>query len=98
LWELRSATSLARLYHRQGRTTQAHKVLAPVYGQFTEGFKTADLHSFDALSLVAELLQGSSMTGDLAPAGQAKRRSCSGDDVDRGTPITGWDPVDLVHT
>jgi predicted ATPase/DNA-binding SARP family transcriptional activator len=41
-WELRSSTSLARLYHRQGRTTQARKVLDPVYRRFTEGFKTAD--------------------------------------------------------
>jgi predicted ATPase len=48
-WELRSATSLARLYHRQGRTTQARKVLAPVYRRFTEGFKTADLLAANAL-------------------------------------------------
>jgi tetratricopeptide (TPR) repeat protein len=48
-WELRSATSLARLYHRQGRTTQARKVLAPVYRRFTEGFKTADLLAAKAL-------------------------------------------------
>ena len=48
-WELRSATSLARLYHRQGRTPQARKVLAPVYRRFTEGFKTADLLAAKAL-------------------------------------------------
>ncbi len=48
-WELRSATSLARLYHRQGRTTQARKVLAPVYRRFTEGFQTADLLAAKAL-------------------------------------------------
>jgi predicted ATPase len=48
-WELRSATSLARLYHRQGRTTQARKVLAPVHRRFTEGFKTADLRAAKAL-------------------------------------------------
>ena len=42
-WELRSATSLARLHHRQGGTPQARKVLAPVYRRFTEGFQTADL-------------------------------------------------------
>jgi len=48
-WELRSATSLARLYHRQGRTPQAHKVLAPVYRRFTEGFMTADLLAAKAL-------------------------------------------------
>jgi predicted ATPase len=48
-WELRSATSLARLYHRQGRTTHARRVLAPVYRRFTEGFKTADLLAAKAL-------------------------------------------------
>jgi len=48
-WELRSATSLARLYHRQGRTTEGRKVLAPVYRRFTEGFKTADLRAAKAL-------------------------------------------------
>ena len=42
-WELRGATSLARLWHRQGRTSQARKLLAPIYDRFTEGFGTADL-------------------------------------------------------
>jgi len=42
-WELRSATSLAQLWHRQHRTSAAAKLLAPVYRRFTEGFKTADL-------------------------------------------------------
>jgi len=36
-------------YHRQGRTTQARKVLAPVYRRFTEWFKTADLLAAKAL-------------------------------------------------
>ena len=48
-WELRRATSLARLYHRQGRTPQARKVLSPVYRRFTEGFKTPDLLAAKAL-------------------------------------------------
>jgi hypothetical protein len=47
--ELRSATSLARLHQRGGRTTQARKVLAPVYRRFTEGFGTADLVTAKAL-------------------------------------------------
>jgi predicted ATPase/DNA-binding winged helix-turn-helix (wHTH) protein len=47
--ELRSATSLARLHQRGGRTTQARKVLAPVYRRFTEGFGTADLMTAKAL-------------------------------------------------
>jgi predicted ATPase/DNA-binding winged helix-turn-helix (wHTH) protein len=42
-WELRAATSLARLWHDQDRNKQAHAVLAPVYNRFTEGFSTADL-------------------------------------------------------
>jgi predicted ATPase/DNA-binding winged helix-turn-helix (wHTH) protein len=42
-WELRTATSLARLYQGQGRSGDAHDQLAPVYKRFTEGFKTADL-------------------------------------------------------
>jgi predicted ATPase/DNA-binding winged helix-turn-helix (wHTH) protein len=47
--ELRSATSLARLHQRGGQTTQARKVLAPVYRRFTEGFGTADLMTAKAL-------------------------------------------------
>ena len=42
-WELRAATSLARLWQQQGKTTEACELLAPVYGWFTEGFDTADL-------------------------------------------------------
>ena len=42
-WELRAATSLARLWRDQGERQQARDLLAPVYGWFTEGFDTADL-------------------------------------------------------
>ena len=42
-WELRSATSLAQLWQRQGRHRQAHTLLAPIYQRFTEGFATPDL-------------------------------------------------------
>jgi hypothetical protein len=42
-WELRAATSLARLWRDQGRIREAHDLLASVYGRFTEGFRTADL-------------------------------------------------------
>ena len=48
-WELRAATSLARLWHSQGKTTEARDLLAPVYGWFTEGFDTADLKEAKAL-------------------------------------------------
>jgi predicted ATPase/DNA-binding winged helix-turn-helix (wHTH) protein len=42
-WELRAATSLARLLRQQGRTADATACLQPVYHRFTEGFDTADL-------------------------------------------------------
>jgi predicted ATPase len=48
-WELRAATSLARLWQQQGQRAEAHALLAPVYGWFTEGFDTADLQEAKAL-------------------------------------------------
>src|SRR4029077_17105332 len=42
-WELRAAMSMARLWRDQGKVQQAHELLAPVYGWFTEGFDTLDL-------------------------------------------------------
>jgi len=53
LWELRAATSLARLWREQGRRAEARDLLAPLYGWFTEGFDTADLK--DAKGLLEEL-------------------------------------------
>src|SRR5262245_44220762 len=52
-FELRSATSLARLWYQQGKRQEAHDLLAPVYGWFTEGFDTVDLK--DARALLDEL-------------------------------------------
>ena len=48
-YELRAATSLARLWREQGRRAEARDLLAPVYGWFTEGFDTADLKEAKAL-------------------------------------------------
>jgi predicted ATPase len=48
-WELRAATSLARLWAEQGERGKARDLLAPVYGWFTEGFDTADLKEARAL-------------------------------------------------
>ena len=48
-YELRAATSLARLWGEQGRRTEARELLAPVYGWFTEGFDTQDLKEAKAL-------------------------------------------------
>jgi len=47
--ELRAAVSLARLWGRQGKCTEAYDLLAPVYSWFTEGFDTADLQEAKAL-------------------------------------------------
>jgi class 3 adenylate cyclase/predicted ATPase len=48
-WELRAATSLARLWRDQGRRREAHDLLAPIYGWFIEGFETRDLSEAKAL-------------------------------------------------
>ena len=48
-WELRAATSLARLWHGQNRRSEALALLQPVYDRFTEGFDTADLKAAKAL-------------------------------------------------
>ena len=47
--ELRAAMSLIRLWQQQGKCTEAHELLAPIYGWFTEGFDTADLQEAKAL-------------------------------------------------
>jgi predicted ATPase len=49
LWELRAATSLARLWRVQGRCFEACDLLTPVYGWFTEGLDTPDLQEAKAL-------------------------------------------------
>jgi len=48
-WELRAATSLARLWRDQGKRKQACDLLTPIYGWFTEGFDTPDLKEAKAL-------------------------------------------------
>jgi predicted ATPase len=48
-WELRAATSLARLWQSQGKRNEARQVLVEVYNWFTEGFDTADLKDAKAL-------------------------------------------------
>ena len=48
-WELRAATSLARLLSDQGRFVDATALLQPVYDRFTEGFHTTDLKAAKAL-------------------------------------------------
>ena len=53
-WELRTSTSLARLWQSQGKRQDAYQLLAPVYGWFTEGFDTKDLK--EAKELLMDLI------------------------------------------
>jgi predicted ATPase len=55
-FELRAATSLARLWRDQGRREDARRAVADVYGWFTEGFDTQDLRA--AKALLDELASG----------------------------------------
>jgi predicted ATPase len=51
--ELRAVMSLSRLWQSQGKKEEAHRMLAEIYGWFTEGFDTADLR--EAKALLTEL-------------------------------------------
>jgi predicted ATPase len=52
-WELRAATSLARLWQQQNNVDEARQLLEEIYNWFTEGFDTKDLQ--DAAALLSEL-------------------------------------------
>jgi adenylate cyclase len=47
--ELRATTSLCRLWQKQGKREAGRKLLAEIYGWFTEGFDTPDLQEAKAL-------------------------------------------------
>jgi ATP/maltotriose-dependent transcriptional regulator MalT len=61
-WELRTATSYTRLMCDQGRAGEAHALLAPIYGSFTEGFATKDLR--EAKALLGELGDAPALPGN----------------------------------
>jgi predicted ATPase len=67
--ELRAVMSLSRLWQSQGKTEEARKLLAEIYGWFTEGFDTPDLQ--DAKALLEEL-EGKAT---IAPGRKSKRRT-----------------------
>ena len=60
-WELRAATSLARLLRDRDRIDEARDLLAPIYERFTEGFGTADLQA--AKQLLNELSDVPGLSG-----------------------------------
>jgi class 3 adenylate cyclase/tetratricopeptide (TPR) repeat protein len=53
MFQLRAATSLARLWAGQGKRREGRDLLAPIYGRFTEGFGALDLR--EARELLDEL-------------------------------------------
>ncbi len=65
-WELRAATSLARLHHKEVRAVEAYNGLAPIYARFTEGFETTDLKA--AKALLAILAPSDNRTTDASPS------------------------------
>lgn len=48
LYELRATTSLARLWHSQGKSQEAHDLIFPVHEWFNERFDTTDLKNAKA--------------------------------------------------
>jgi len=52
-YEIRAATTLARLMHARGEVAGARELLAPLYASFNEGFDTSELK--DAKALLSEL-------------------------------------------
>jgi class 3 adenylate cyclase/predicted ATPase len=48
-WELRAATSLAKLWRDRGDGEKARQLLVPIYDWFTEGFNTRDLQEAKAI-------------------------------------------------
>jgi class 3 adenylate cyclase/predicted ATPase len=63
-WELRAAASLARHWHKVGKSVEAHSLLHPVYSWFVEGFDTIPLQ--EAKALLDELRHLSGTQAQLA--------------------------------
>jgi hypothetical protein len=81
--ELLSATSLARLWCNQGKSTEARNLLAPAYGWSTEGFDTPVLQEAPEEAL----LSMERMTADW---------NCAARYSDRRLPLKRW-PAPALH-
>jgi tetratricopeptide (TPR) repeat protein len=73
MWELRTATSLARLWQSQGKRRDAHDLLAPINAWFTEGFNTKDF--MEAKVLLHELAAPSIANSATLPAAASSPQS-----------------------
>jgi predicted ATPase len=77
-YELRAATSLARLWGEQGRRGEGRDLLTPLYGWFTEGFNTADLKKAKRLLDELTLASRRPVRGLMRmTVSSATRRSCA---------------------
>jgi predicted ATPase len=74
VFELRAATILARLWQSQDKHREAHGLLAPVYGWFTEGFNAADLK--DTRVLLREL-EGRARAGPVIVVHASHKEQCN---------------------
>ena len=70
-WELRSAMSLGRLYHADGRSREACDLLSPIYDRFSEGLETVDLQ------FAAHMLQECSESANACATGTRRGRAVS---------------------
>jgi predicted ATPase len=66
-WELRATMGLCRLWEKQGKREEARRMLAEIYGWFSEGFDTRDLQ--EAQALLEELERGLGEKHGSAPSG-----------------------------
>ena len=66
--------SLARLWQRQGKRCEAHKMLSEIYNWFTEGFDTKDLQEAKELLEVLEGKKVKKQGGKKTPSDQLVSR------------------------
>ena len=84
-WELRAATSLARLWQKQGRHEEAYGFLGAIHSLFNEGLETPDL--VDAAALLKNLGDGRRAPRNSPPASNMYA-------IAFRHPSKGWCPVD----
>jgi DNA-binding winged helix-turn-helix (wHTH) protein/predicted ATPase/type II secretory pathway predicted ATPase ExeA len=81
-WELRAAMSLARLWHSQGKISDARQLLEETYSWFTEGFDTKDLR--DAKTLLVSLGGKGETPGDRERATETRGQGTGNSSLESG--------------